>query len=375
MRAARSDSRVGFPVPRRGPTLLAFAAFGLFWGAWASVLPSVQRATKTSNAELGFALLFVMLAAIPMMLLVARPLVDRIGVRAITLTAAAFAATTTLPGLASSLPALIATLAVVGLGSGALDVSMNASAGRIEAVTGKRLMPLAHGLYSTGVLVGAVGAGLARGAGVGREPILVVVAALIAVVALFTATDSAPVSSPDTSEFRFVRALVFVGLLGAAGFVVEGGVENWSALFLERRLHAHPAVSGLGPGFYAAAMAGGRFFAQSVRLPDRALLVGSGGVAAVGCVVAASAPDAAVALAGFVLAGLGVSLNAPLVFGLAGRRSAAAVATVTTLGYVGLLLGPPLVGGIAQLIGLRGSFAVLAGVAGLTAAAATRLRT
>ena len=357
-------------MPRRGPTLAAFIALGLFFDAWASVLPSVQRATGASKAGIGFALLFVMLAAIPSMLFVARPLVDRYGTRVVTLGCAALAATTTLPGLADSLALLVLALAVVGVASGALDVAMNASAGRIEAVSGKRLMPLAHGLYSTGVVAGAIGAGLARSAGAGRESILLAVTGAIALVALFTSTDATPIPSDERPGRRIVRALVVVGLVAAAGFVVEGGIENWSAFFLERQLHAVPAVSGLGPGFYAAAMAAGRFLGQGLRLSDRTLLVASGCCAAGGCVIAAAAGSAPVALAGFVLGGLGVSLNAPLVFGVAGRRSAAALATVTTLGYVGLLVGPPLVGLVGQLVGLRIAFLVLAAVAGLAAAAA-----
>jgi MFS family permease len=360
-------------VPRRAPTLAAFLALGLFWGAWASVLPSVQRATGASKGTLGFALLFITLAAIPSMLFVAGPLVARFGLRAVTATCAAFAAATTLPGLASSVPALIAALAATGAASGALDVAINANAARIEAVTGRRLMPLAHGLFSVGVLVGAVSAGFARGAGAGREPILLAVSGVIALVALWTSTERGPIQSGDPAHgITLGRALLFIGLIGAGGFIVEGGIESWSALFLERELHSHPSVSGLGPGFYAAAMATGRLSGQWIKLSDRAMLVGGGAVAAVGCALSAAAPNPGIALAGFVLGGLGVSLNAPVVFGAAGRRSASAVATVTTMGYGGLLLGPPLMGGIGQLASLRASFVVLGGIAAAVAVAATR---
>lgn len=361
-------------MPRKGPTLAAFLALGLFWGAWAAVLPSVQRATHVSKGTLGLALLFVTLTAIPVMLFAAGPLVDRFGVRAMTIGCALFAAAATLPGLATSLPSLILALAAAGAATGALDVAMNASAGRIESVSGKRLMPLAHGLYSVGVLIGAVGAGLARSAGSGREPVLLGVSIMIALVGLWTATDSGPVSVAEGRRFSFVRALVVIGLVGAAAFVVEGGIESWSALFLERQLHAHPAVSGLGPGFFGGSMAAGRFFGQATRISDRPLLVGGGVVATAGCLLAAAAPNSAVALAGFTLAGLGVSLNAPIVFGAGGRRSAAGVATVTTLGYAGLLLGPPLIGGIAQASSLRVSFVVLAAVAAFAGTVAARVR-
>jgi MFS family permease len=362
-------------APRRLPTLLGFIVLGLFWGAWAAVLPSVQQATGASKGALGLALLFISLGALPSMLFVAGPAVDRYGSRAVAVACAAFAVAATLPGLANSLPGLILALLAAGATSGSLDVGINAKAARIEAETGRRLMPLAHGLYSVGILVGAVAAGIARSQGAEREQILAAVAVVTAVTAVVLAADR-----PNTKlghgerRIRIERALLLIGLVGAAAFVVEGGIESWSALFLERQLHAHPAVSGLGPGIFGASMAAGRFYGQTTRFSDRTLLAGGAALASAGCVVAATAPTSGVALAGFALGGAGISLNAPVVFGAAGRVSASAVATVTTLGYVGLLVGPPLVGTAAQVFSLRGSFVVLAAIAAAVAAAATRLR-
>ena len=365
-------------TPRRTGTLLGFIVLGLFWGAWAAVLPSVQHATGTSKGALGVALLFVSLGALPAMLFVAGPAVDRYGPRAVAVACAAFAAAATLPGLATSLPGLILALLAAGAASGALDVGINSNAAQIESDSGRRLMPLAHGLYSVGILVGAVAAGLARSQGAEREQILLAVAVAVGLTALLLASDRSswqPALVPGTDRrFRIERALLLIGLVGAAAFVVEGGIESWSALFLERQLHAHPAVSGLGPGVFGASMAAGRFYGQATRFSDRTLLAGGAAVASVGCVLAATAPSAPVALAGFALGGAGISLNAPVVFGAAGRVSASAVASVTTLGYVGLLVGPPLVGGTAQALSLRGSLVVLAAIAAAVAAAATRLR-
>jgi len=365
-------------VPRRLPTLAAFVALGLFWGTWAAVLPSVQLATGTSKATLGLAMLFVALGSLPAMLVVAGPAVDRFGVRAVAVFCAAFAAAVTLPGLAGSFPALALALTATGAASGALDVGMNANVSRIETATGRRLMPLAHGLYSCGVLVGAVATGLARSAGAGREPILLVVAGLIALTALLLGRDPARLEAPRARRRpSFERALLAIGLVGAAAFLVEGGIEGWSALFLERQLHARPDVSGLGPGVFGGAMAAGRFLGQGLRRTDRELVIGGSLLACAGCLLAAFAPDAPVALAGFAIAGAGVAVNAPVVFGAAGRGrrdAATAVATVTTMGYVGLLTGPPIVGGVGQAVSLRGSFVLLAVVAAAVTAAATRLR-
>jgi MFS family permease len=341
------------------------------------VLPSVQEATGASKGALGIAMLFVSVGSIPVMFLVAPRAIDRFGARAVAVGCAAFAIATLLPGLATTLPMLILALLFCGMGSGLVDVSINANVGRIENVTGRRMQPLAHGTYSVGVLVGAVGAGLARGSGVGREPILITVAACVGLTALAVTSDPARVHAEPTTGFRFAHGLVLIGAVGAVAFIVEGGIESWSALFLERQLHARPAISGLGPGVFAGSMALGRFFGQAAgRFSDRTLLGAGAVVAAVGCTIAAAAPNAPVGLVGFALGGAGISLNAPIVFGFAGRRrdAGSAVATVTTIGYLGLLIGPALVGGVAQATSLRVSFAVLAAVAAAVAVASTRLQ-
>jgi len=364
-------------LPRRSTTLAGFTTLGLFWGAWASVLPSVQDATELSKGALGVALLFVSVGSVPAMFFIAGPLVARLGARAVAYSAAAFAAATTLPGLTGSFPTLVLALAAAGATSGILDVAVNANAGRIERVSGRRLMPLAHGLYSVGILTGAVVAGIARGAGIGREPILLGVSACLVLTAVAAAGDHAPVETTSSRGMRLTRPLIVIGLLGTAAFVVEGGTESWSALFLARVHHASPTVSGLGPGVFGASMAAGRFFGQAAgRIGDRALLVGGAVVGTAGCLLAALSPNAELGLIGFAIGGAGVSLNAPVILGLAGRRpdAATAVATVTTIGYLGILTGPPLVGLVAQISSLRVSFVVLAVIAAVVAVAATRLR-
>lgn len=352
---------------------------GLFWGAWASVLPGVQEATGASKGALGLALLFVSVGSIPAMLLVAGPAVDRFGTRAVALFGGAFALAVLLPGLARSVPGLALALTAAGAASGALDVGVNARVTQIEDATGRRLMPAAYGVYSTGILVGAVAAGIARSQGAHREWILASVSVFVAVAAVAIGLDHAPRRVTATkSRPRFERALLGLGLVAAAAFVVEGGTESWSALYLQRQLGAGPAVAGLGPGVFGGAMALGRFSSQAAgRIGDRRLFTGGAALAAAGALVVATAPVSAVALAGFVVAGIGISITAPIAFGAAGRGradAASAVAFVTTLGYLGLLVGPPLVGGVAQAASLRLSFGVLAAIAACVAAAAARLR-
>jgi MFS family permease len=358
------------------PALAGFVGLGLFWGAFASLLPTIQRSTGASTAQLGVALLFISVGSLPAMLAAGRA-VDRFGSRVASVSCAGFALATLLPGLANSVPALAAALVAAGAGSGALDVAVNARVARLEEERERRLMPLAHGLYSVGVVVGAVSAGVALGAGARPVWILVAVAAALAAVAVANASAGSAGDGVAGPRLRVDRALLVVGLVAAVAFVVEGGLESWSAVYLDRELDASPAVAGLGPGFFAAAMAAGRFAGQAAGgISDRTLLSVGAAAAAAGAILAASAHAVPVALAGFALGGGGISLAAPILFGAAGRgreHTGSAVATVTTLGYLGFLFGPPLMGGVSGAAGLRAGLLMLAAFAFTVAVGARTL--
>ncbi len=355
----------------------AFAAFGLFWGGWAACLPAVQRSTGATEAQLGLALLAVALAALPAML-AAGPLADLLGGRLIPIALVAFGVAACLPGLARSVPALVVLLVPLGVTTGTLDVAINADASRIEAAFRVRVMDGLHAGFSLGVLFGGVSAGLLRKAGAHPSWILAGIGAILILSA--SVNRGGPVPAVVRRRARIGRGLLIVGGVLALAFLVENGLEAWSALFLERTFDSSPAVSGLGPGLFAASMASGRLLAQRVpHTPVAARMIFAGSTAAAGLVLAAAAPYAIVALAGFVVAGLGLALSAPTLFGAAGRVGGeggrgAAVSTVAILGYLGFLAGPPLIGGVAGATSLRGSFVFLAAIALLLVACAPLLR-
>lgn len=361
---------------RRLGTVLAFAAFGVYWGAWGVLVPDVKEQVDATVGELGIALLAVGLAALPAMLLTGR-LVDRVGARAMPGALLLFGLAALLPGLAGSVPELALALVLVGATSGALDVVINVAASGLEASDGRRLMQAAHAGFSAGFLVAAVSVGFARAAGAEPVAVLAGTAALLALTALVNRGHVSALPAAATSRrLRFSRRLLLLGLLCGVAFVVESGLENWSALFLESELDASPAVGGLGPGLFAAAMVSGRILGHWLEavVGDRLLLVGGGATAACGLALAAAAPSVPVALAGFVLGGAGISVAAPTLFGAAGRGApgaerGSAVASVTTVSYLGFLGGPPLMGVVSGAVDLRGGMAMLAAVALLLAVA------
>jgi MFS family permease len=356
----------------------AFAVFGLYWGAWAACLPAIQDSTGATEAELGLGLLCVALAALPSMLAAGR-LADLFGAKLVPLAIALFAVSTALPGLAKSVPALFAALAVVGIGTGTLDIALNAQASSIEATYRVRVMDGLHAAFSLGVLCGGVGAGLLRRAGASPSWILGGVACAIAATVFLNLRPAAP-PEPAQRRRRVERPLLVVGGVLGLAFLVESGLEGWSALFLERTLGSGPAVSGLGPGIFAGAMATGRLLAQKVEGPSVvARMVFAGICASVGVIVAATAQHALVALLGLAIAGAGLALSAPTLFALAGRLGGeggrgSALSTVAILGYLGFLVGPPLIGGVSSLTSLRGGFLFLCAAAVILALCAPLLR-
>jgi MFS family permease len=366
-------------VRSKAGVLAAFAAFGVFWGAWGVLLPDIKDQTGASVAELGAALLFIGFAALPAMLLAGR-VSDRVGARAVAPSLLLFAGAIVLPGLAGSVLWLGAALLAVGAASGALDVAINVAATAAEASSGTRLMQIAHALFSAGFLCAALTVGVARQAGVDPLPVLGGTALLLVAAAWLNTGLTAMPRRPQAGRLRISRGLLVLGALCGVAFIVESGIENWSALFLQTELDASPAATGLGPGFFAVAMVLGRTAGQGLeaRLGERRLLVAGALLAGAGLAVAASAPSIPVALAGFFLGGAGISVAAPTVFGAAGRGAAeqergSAVASVTSVAYLGFLAGPPLIGAVSGAGGLRVGIGTLASVAALLAVASASL--
>lgn len=368
--------------------LAAFATMGIFWGAWAALVPEIQVQTSASEPELGAALLWVGGGALPAMLLTGR-LWARWGRGLVSVTLVLFGLASVLPALSPGVVFLAVSMALVGASSGALDVAMNSAISETEAGSGRRLMYLAHALFSLGVLFSSLSVGVLRELGVGPVPVLGSVAlAFLGVALLSVLTDrrlsSAPKPAPPAAASEAVvdirGTVVLLGILCAVAFLIEDALMSWSALHLERSLGATPAQGGAGPGLFAVAMFVGRSSGQFLgrRFGERDLLLGSGVLAAAGVLIAAWSPAPEPVLVGLVVAGAGVSIAAPALFSRAGRLAGphsrgAAISTLTTLGYLGFVVGPAMVGFIAGATDLRVAFSAVAVLAALFALSARLL--
>lgn len=358
---------------------IAFAAFGLFWGAWGAALPAMKSATNASDAQLGTALLFVGVGALPAMALTGRA-VDRFGLRTAGLPLIALAAAGAgLAAFAQDVVALGAGMLLVGATSGSADVAANALAGSAEHRSGRRVITLAHGMFSVFVVVGSLGAGALLAMSDALAPTFAVCGLLIAtagMIILLIGDGPVPDRSAPSSGTRaplLSRVLPFaaVGLVAALGFAIENAHQSWSAVFLTDELQAGPLLAAVAPATFATFAAATRFAVGATeRLSARTLLVGGAVLAAGGTVLLASAQHPGTAVAGLALSAIGTSVLFPTLLshatrGVAEAERGRATSVVGTTAYLGFVLGPVYVGMLAGGLGLR---AAMIGVAALAVA-------
>ena len=348
-----------------------FAFDGVLFGSWAARIPDVTTQVGASHTALGLALLCVSVGALASMQL-AGALCGRVGaggVAAVSLALACVAVT--LPGLATTLPQLCGALLVFGAATGAVNVAANSLGVAVEAAGDRPVMPGLHAAFSFGGLLGAGLGGLASGLGPVAPHLLVVAgvglmltAAIAPVLVAGDADRRVPTTPRDDGRTQAAprRLLVVLGLIAGCTAYGEGAITDWGALHLRETLQASPAVAAAGYAGFSLAMAGGRLFGgRLVRaLGTTHVLVLGALLAAVGMLAAAFAPTAAVALVGFALVGLGLANVFPLAIGRAGTLGGArGVTLASTVGYAGLLGGPPVIGLLVGAVGLSGALATV----------------
>jgi len=293
----------------------------------------------------------------------------RLGARAVVrLGIPAFGAALCLAALAGDLAVLTAALFGFGVIAGVVDVAMNAEAVVVERRHGRPLMSGFHGLWSAGLLAGAlVGVGAAA-AGV-RPPVQFAIVALA--VAGATAPlldrlprrDLMPQDRPEVARGWSV-AVVLLGLIAFCAFFAEGSAADWSAVYLRDRAGAGPAVAAAGFACFSLGMMGMRFLGDGLAAafgPVRLVLC-STATAAAGLSLALLVPSAATGVVGFGLLGIGLGPVVPTAVSAAAGAGLGivedTVSRVFTLGYVGAVSGPALIGFASSQVGLRAALVI-----------------
>ncbi|MEL7362219.1 MAG: MFS transporter [Bacteroidota bacterium] len=362
-------------TPLMRSAVLPFGAVGVLYGSWAARIPEIQAQTGLNEAQLGAALLGLALGLV-ISASATGSLVARHGAHRIALVGLAVMGLSQAgPGLAESLWPLTGAFVLIGLASGLVDVSMNAWAVEVETRGGRPILGACHGVFSLGGMLGAgLGAAMAAldvslfvhftAAGVVFAGLAIAQGWAVREREPDTATQAA--ADSDEPTFTLPRGPV-VGLaaLSFCGLIVEGAMGDWSALFLQDVHGASASLAALGFGVFMGCMATARFAADALtaRFGDRRLVRGGTLLGAVGLVLCLVAPVLPLAVVGFGLVGLGFAGVVPSLFRAAGRVPGLAggvgIAAVTSVGYMGFMLGPPLLGFVAEATSLRGSFSIL----------------
>ncbi len=370
------------------PVLLgAFGFFGLFWGSFAVLLADLSRALTLSPGPLGLALFVGAAASILAMALLGWT-TDRLGRRPfLVLSGVVFGAGVAVLAAAGDYASLLVALAILYAASGLYDVGINAAAVDLERAAGRRIMAVLHATFSAGGVTGALSAGALLSAGVDFRYVYLAVLAPLAVVILAVVITRFPTSTEPsgdgekTGRFGLYRSspLLLVAFIATLGLLSEGEMEHWSGIYLRQTLELPALLGASGVAVFHAAMAAGRLgTAWTVALfGNRRTLLGAGLLAAVGMVLALATLQPVLVVAGFLVVGLALSAVVPVAFSVAGDlapgRAGGAISVVTTLGYGGFLLGPVLVGGLAEILGLRSALGTIAVAGALIFALSLRL--
>jgi predicted MFS family arabinose efflux permease len=363
-------------------TRLAFLTAGLAMSAWAPLVPFAKERLALGEGPLGLLLLCLGAGSLLAMPLTGA-LAARFGCRAVVLWSALLVCLA-LPGLALAATPLQLGLVlfIFGASLGTMDVAMNVQAVIVEKACGGALMSGFHGMFSVGGVAGAGGMALLLWLGIGPLGACLTVVALVALLLWRASPDllhQPEARDDDTPHFVMPHgAVIFIGALCFIVFLAEGAMLDWSAVFLTAARGMEEGRAGLGYAAFAIAMTVGRLSGDRVvgRFGGRRVLLAGGLCAAAGFFTAVASPTPAVALAGFVLVGLGASNIVPILFTAAGNQRAMpaslAIAAITTIGYAGILSGPALIGFVAHLSSLNVAFAALGGAL-LMVAASSRL--
>lgn len=356
--------------------LAGFFAIGVAWSVYFAQMPVIKAAVGASDGNYGLALLLASFGAIAAMWLA--PACRRlVAGGAVPLGILVLAAGMMGSGQAGSLVALGATMFLASVGSGVVDVLINARVAEIEEEAKTGLMNLNHALYSFAYTAGALATGAARSAGLHPSEIcfgLVLVLLMLA----WAARDVAP-KGDATADAKIggpsVMLVLLTGLIVLTAFLAEAATEGWSALHLERTLDGSAAEGAMGPAILGLTMGFGRLCGHGLsrRFRDTHLMLVATLISAAGILGAAFAPTVGTALLGFAVAGLGISVVVPLAMALIGRvvppkERLAAISRASVIGYGAFFFGPSLMGMTAQGLGLPMAFAAVACLLCVTAA-------
>jgi MFS family permease len=358
-------------LSKRRIALGAFFFFvGLCFASWAARIPDIQSKFDLSEGQLGTLLLFLPMGSV-IGLPIAGWAVHQFGSRLVIMVGSfAYAITLPLIGLAPTTWLLVPVLILYGMLGNTMNISLNTQALNLEDDMGKTILASFHGLWSmagfTGAGLGALMIYLDFSPAAHYAVVTVISFVIILLAQRFIVKEKAAASEGGLVLKKPDALLLRISLISFLGMMCEGCMFDWSGVYFKKVVLADPSLIALGYVAFMGAMASGRFITDKIaaRFTKVAVIQVSGVFIFVGLILAVIFPSVLVATFGFLLVGLGVASIIPLSYSIAGRSKlyapSVALALVSTISFFGFLLGPPLIGFIADLFNLKTSFAMIA---------------
>jgi fucose permease len=360
-----------------------FFSDGAIFGTWVSRVPAIESHVHARTGPLGVALLGIAVGALLSRQL-AGQMVVRMGSRVVVrIGMVSCCLMLPMPALAANVTELGLALIGFGIGLGLLDVAINANGVAVQGRMGRPVMSSFHGIYSVGGLTGSAAGGRAAALGVTPGFHFFLVAVILVCVTMVAAFWVLPPSGdmarqPEAtrgwaklpSQYRF--ALFLLGFTGLCSMVGEGAVGDWGAIYMHSNLGASLGFASSGFAAYSLAMAVGRLVGDRfvTRWGGLQVITFSATVAGTGFATGLLISTPVAAICGFTVLGLGLSSVIPITFSTAGRLgeqvAGPAITVVSSIAVTGSLAGPPVIGFLAEGVGLPmalGLVSVLAFVA------------
>jgi predicted MFS family arabinose efflux permease len=374
-------SRASRLTPRWATTLF-FAVHGAVIGTWVAQIPWLQDRFDLSKSAMGLMLIGMSLAVIVGFPVAGQAIVRLGSVRVMWIGGIAVTLAVNLPVLAPSPVFVVLGLVVLGASSATQDVSMNAHGVKVEHDLGRPIMSSLHAGWAFGGLAGAGFAAALTALDVDPRVTVAIASAALLALALWSlrhVREGSVAEGSDAPAFALPsRGVVLIALICLLVMVTEGAMADWGGVLLRQDLDASAALAALSYSFFTAGMTLGRVLGDRINHRVGPVALVRGGALLTGLPLAALllAGEPAVALAGLFLVGLGVANGVPLMFSAAGRLPdvppGPGIGAVSSMGSLGFLAGPPLIGFAADATSLPWALSVLILAAVVTYALADR---
>jgi MFS family permease len=343
---------------------------GFCFASWASRIPDIQQKLGLNETQLG-----MVLFALPVGLFISLPvsgwLVSRKGSkRVVAIAALSYPCILVTLGFAEKTYQLVAALFVFGFFGNMANISVNTQAVGVETLYKRNIMASFHGIWSlagfSGAAVGTLMNGLGMNPGYHFLIVLTFSVSVFLTASRFLLSEDNQVNENPPFFSLPHKSLILLGLIAFCSMLCEGAMFDWSGIYFKKVVLAKPSMVSAGYTAFMSTMALSRFVADyfTSRYGFKRIVQASGLIIMVGLLIAVLMPNLYAATAGFLLVGIGVSSIVPLVYSAAGKSKilspGIALASVSTISFFGFLIGPPLIGLLAGISGLRLSFAVIA---------------